>query len=668
MVKGNQRRSNTSRRRGRRQKTPPGVTIKSRGTSNHYPITEFLAPDFGTGLLQELQVANVTVRLVDLLDWPDEARFQALSVIAALGPGSIRTATQVPAHACLLNAVLSDLVGDDDTVRCERGRRAALETIALCHADAIEAACSKVAKRLKELGVRGVLPQSLVKAAKQLVLATASGQPGTPQALAERFLAQLNSDANILEGTALLYWRQEFYEWTGSVWLRLDDDQVMTRVTRWLQRERQGPEGAPINTHIIRDVIANLRGMVGVDANQLELPLRVESLTPQDVRPSNDIAFINGRVDREVMLSDTPLVDVELKPIDPRHFSTVTLPFEFDAWSECPLWVQTLQEIFPCRADDDHRIEVLQEFVGWTLVPGDMRFQKFLAMYGRGNNGKGLIMKIWTKLLGEANVSNVPLEHLNGEFRQIEMMGKLANFGRDMAYIDKVAEGQLKSLTSGDPIQVNRKNKPPITMVPTAKLVFATNDLPRFSDRSEGIWRRLVAMPFHHMFRQGRDEDLQRSEQLLPELPGIFLWAVEGARQLYAQGGFTACGECRRCAAEHRVHSDPLLQWWQTCAEADRHTMVRCEYVYSDYVTFCENNRYKAKNSSEFSKELLRHLRPCTGAPKRRFGPRRSRQYYYCGMRLIGGTDQNCSMPESDCRCNAVSNRCPTARASVGHT
>lgn len=671
MVNTHSRRSNTARSRRPRQSPPPppGISIRARGTTTHHSIEAFSEPDFASNLLQELQRGNkVGVVLVDLLEWNEAARFPALQFLAELEPATIRTERQGPAHPTLLDAILAEMVGDADIARCELGRRAALEVIALCHADAIEFACSKVCHRLKELGVKGVLPQSLAKIARQMALSMSGAAAATPQGLAERFLAATNMAIQIAEGSALLYYRQTFFAWNGTIFHALDDDVMESRVTAWLQGVRPEPDAPPINSSLVRDIVMNLRGMVSLDSNQRELPLWIERLRPPSVQASNDIAFLNGRIDRGLLLSEAPLPELEIGRPDCRYFSTVVLPFEFDAQADCPLWVQTLAEIFAQRADDDHRIEVIQEFVGWTLVPGDMRFQKFLALQGRGNNGKSLLIKIWKQLLGPANVSHVPLDQLNGEFRLVEMMNKLANIAADMNYIDKVAEGVLKALTSGDPISVNRKNKPPITMIPTAKLIFGTNELPRFNDRSEGIWRRLLTIPFHRAFRLGVDEDLTRAERLQPELAGIFNWAVEGARRLYEQGGFTPCGECERAKRSHRVHSDPFLQWWELRAAADPHVRVQCEDAYRSYQKFCENNGNKFKNSAEFGKELMPRLRPCSGATKRRFGHRSTRTYFYCGIRLIGGADQNVALPESDCRCSEMSNRCPSSRRAPGHT
>ena len=91
--------------------------------------------------------------------------------------------------------------------------------------------------------------------------------------------------------------------------------------------------------------------------------------------------------------------------------------------------------------------------------------------------------------------------------------GKAANITRELSHLGKVNEGLLKSLISGEEMDVNRKHKDPIKIKSRAKLVVATNELPTFSDTTEGIWRRMILMP---MVVQIREQDQNR------ELAGLF--------------------------------------------------------------------------------------------------------------------------------------------------
>ena len=76
-------------------------------------------------------------------------------------------------------------------------------------------------------------------------------------------------------------------------------------------------------------------------------------------------------------------------------------------------------EIFPLEHDDDNRITVLQEFMGLTLFPNQMRHEKFLITVGHGANGKSTILRVWERMLGIAE------QRVTDEQRDI---GKQVNF------------------------------------------------------------------------------------------------------------------------------------------------------------------------------------------------------------------------------------------------
>ena len=230
------------------------------------------------------------------------------------------------------------------------------------------------------------------------------------------------------------------------------------------------------------------------------------------------------------------------------------------------------------------------------------------------------MLRVWEQMLGSQNVTHVPLDALGGEFRLFEMMGKLANIASDMRRMEKMEEGRLKELVSGEPLQVNRKFKAPLTMVPTARLIFACNELPPINDRSDGIWRRMIAMPFNVQFSEAT-RDLDRAARLRAELPGIFNWALRGAIRLFDQGGFSQCEVCTRCACEHRQHSDSFLEFMDEMTELGSDKRVLVDDFYRAYVDYCGRSGRHPKAKAEIGKQVLRlagvtRTRQASGARK----------------------------------------------------
>jgi P4 family phage/plasmid primase-like protien len=277
----------------------------------------------------------------------------------------------------------------------------------------------------------------------------------------------------------------------------------------------------------------------------------------------------------------------------------VQFPFDFSPEARCDRWLKFLDEVLE---GDQERIAVLQEFSGYILTP-DTSQQKMLLTEGDGANGKSVCLDTLTQLLGTDNVSHIPLEIFGQRFQLTPTLGKLANICSEIGEVGAVAEGILKQFTSGDRMYFDRKGIPGVEAYPTARLILATNNRPRFADRSSGIWRRLIVVPFRVTIpAEKQDRGLQK--KLQQELPGIFLWAMEGLRRLRAQGGFTTSQVCEQALAEYRKESNPAQTFLQECCELKPEAFTVFAHVYSAYRDWCLVCGFPAVDSRVFGKEL----------------------------------------------------------------
>ncbi len=529
--------------------------------------------------------------------------------------------------ANVFDAVIAAFPTATSTESQTAAKQAAIEAATLFVTEnAWPAAANTITDGLTEIGMQNVTALEIYNTIRSVAGIIIDPKRPDPDDLASHFHGCLQLETRTPSGEpALRYFRDDFYAWNGQTWQRVDDKELKARVTRHIQRAFR----IAITETLIGNVIANLKGQTLLNAGHFQIPFWIESESPLVTRTPPLVVFQNGIVDiDDGMPYEDGWVPPRLYPHDPRCFSTVSLPYAYDPAADCPLWEQTLGEIFPLECDDDNRIAILQEFMGLTLFPNQMRHEKFLITVGHGANGKSTILRVWERMLGPQNVTHVPLDALGAEFRLFEMMGKLANIASDMKRMDKMEEGRLKELVSGEPLQVNRKFKAPLTMVPTARLIFACNELPPINDRSDGIWRRMIAMPFNRQFSEA-ERDLDRAERLRAELPGIFNWALAGAMRLFEQGGFTRCQVCAHCAGEHRQHSDSFLEFWEELVEVGDGKRVSTDEFYQAYVQYCQNNGRYPKGNAEIGKQILR--KPGVSKARRSVG---DRKYEYRGIGL----------------------------------
>jgi putative DNA primase/helicase len=441
-----------------------------------------------------------------------------------------------------------------------------------------------------------------------------------PHVLSGRFLQERGQQRG---ARSLRFYKGSFWRWDGSRYLLVSKEQLRAEVTHVMYEEadRQSGEAgkAPFRvTHgLVTNVIQAMCGETLVDEN-VDLPV----LLSGGALRRNLVALANGLLDLEAIL-DTGNVD--LLPPTPEWFSTVVVPYNFDPTADCPWWQAFLSEVLE---GDQERISFLQEWFGYCLT-NDTSEQKFLVLEGEGANGKSVVCNILTAMLGEDNVSNVPLELFGERFSLYSTYNKLANIAPEVGDLKSVAEGYLKQFTAGDRMHFDRKNLAPIEGRPTARLVLATNNRPAFSDRSSGLWRRMLVVPFNVTIPTER-QDKAIEEKLKAQLPGIFNWAVEGEKRRRRQGGFTQSTVVSETVNDYRQEMNPAGQFLTEWVEVDAEGRVPSGDLYTKYRGWCEANGYEPLSSRVFGREVKRKF----GITKRR-GSSGKREHYYPGIRLL---------------------------------
>jgi P4 family phage/plasmid primase-like protien len=413
-------------------------------------------------------------------------------------------------------------------------------------------------------------------------------------------------------GDCLAYYRQQFWQWQECRWCAVPDHELDARLTRFVRQQLENAlrdrssdgdgEGEREDTipPVTRKLIADVRGAL---AGEILVPETVPqpSWRGDNPGPRNWIALRNGLLDVDALLAGAQDV---LRPHTPLWFSPCCLPFPFDPTADCPTWRAFLARNF---GDDPAKATLLQQWAGYLLLP-DTTLQRFLMMVGEGKNGKSVVCEVVTALLGEDNVSTVPLELFGDKFRLVNTLGKLANITAEVGELDKMAEGQLKAFVVGDPMDFERKFKQPFTARPTARLMLATNNAPQFADKSEGIWRRVLLLPFSVQIPDGeRIAGMDKREfwQKSGELPGILNWALAGLHALRVQKDFVVPASCREASERLRVESNPAKRFLLDHYQSGDGEVVKAA-LYQEYVEWCRNHGHHALAEVGFGKEVKR--------------------------------------------------------------
>ena len=354
---------------------------------------------------------------------------------------------------------------------------------------------------------------------------------------------------------------------------------------------------------------------------------------PPGIVPARDhtdfLAFTNGLLDIRRFLAGEPHY---LQPLTPLWFSNICMDYPFDPLADCPRWKNVLTENLE---GDGQRIALLQEWAGYLILP-DTSQQKFMVLEGEGANGKSVYCAMLRAMLSDEAVSHVPLECFGQRFALHSTIGRLVNIAADCGEIDRAAEGILKSFTSGDRMFFDRKNREPVFDVPTARMMLATNNLPRFSDRSSGLWRRMLICPFRVSIPEGRQvRGMDRASFWLEsgEAPGLFLWALDGLKRLRENKGFTTPNVCREALESYRRETNPAREFLTDCVREIEVGRIGCQDLYGYYCEWCKKSGYRALNASHFGREVRRRF-PKIEIPRLQTGDSRTR--FYDGLCTVG--------------------------------
>jgi len=248
-----------------------------------------------------------------------------------------------------------------------------------------------------------------------------------------------------------------------------------------------------------------------------------------------------------------------------------------------------------------------------------MSYNVSFFVYGESGTGKTVFLDVLESLIGTENCCCVPLANFANKFGTAELTEKKANIVDEAPIIPETGrlsdiESVYKAVSSGRPIQVQRKGVEPWTARATARNVFTSNNLPTLTDRSNGVWDRMRIIPFNVKFRGTAQQDLHLFDKLKAELPGILNWALRGLVRLHALTSdqqenktFPQCAEGEALLAKMREESDREQKFLREETEAaDSKEYLGALNMYDKYKIWAERRGYRAVGYDKFRDAVLR--------------------------------------------------------------
>ena len=275
---------------------------------------------------------------------------------------------------------------------------------------------------------------------------------------------------------------------------------------------------------------------------------------------------------------------------DPSKLITKSTGVDYDPAATCPTWEQFLERIFRASPELPSFMQSLAGY--WLTGHTDPPF--LAVLYGMGANGKSTLVNALSHAMGDYAGAAAPglLMAKYGQSHPTELASLqglrfvAAAESREGGRLD---EERIKALTGSDRITARRMREDFYTFDPTHKLALMTNHKPVVRGMDEGIWRRLLLVPFAEVIPEA-ERDPRLTEKLRAEAPGILRWMVEGAAMFARAGGrLTLPAVVTEATREYRTESDVLGEFIaEVCVEAPRGEVLS-SVLYASYAEWCEN-------------------------------------------------------------------------------
>ena len=253
---------------------------------------------------------------------------------------------------------------------------------------------------------------------------------------------------------------------------------------------------------------------------------------------------------------------------------------------------------FICCDRADMRV-VIEEILGHILLI-DRFPHKIFFLTGSGANGKSTFVEMLTKWCGELS-SHVDIANFDDGTSLTSLVGKLVNVADDVDAIYLEKSKNLKTMASGNTVGARAIYSQPITLKNTATLIFTANEPPVFKDKSDGIGRRLVIIPFENKVKERiyNLDELLSSDTAKSYLLNL---ALAGVKRIHANKlELTSSDTIAGATKQYYLDNDSVLAYLNDYPSISNNSIST---IYEAYEEYCEDGNLKAISRNKFSRRL----------------------------------------------------------------
>jgi len=351
-------------------------------------------------------------------------------------------------------------------------------------------------------------------------------------------------------------------------------------------------------THIANEIL-----------NKIEADTYTEPKEFFDNNDPNEIIVENGILNLKTR---------ELTPFTPQKIYFNKLPVKYNPNAKCPNINKFFQRNTKNTEKDDTKI--MEEILGFTLKT-EYFIEKAILLTGTGRNGKGKTLDLIKKLLGTENCAGITMNKLeNQNFASAGLLKKMVNLTGELPPHTLKDTSTFKSLTGRDHITADRKFKTPIDFENYAKLIFATNEIPRTSDMTDAFFMRWVILEYPNQFitkeeleklppeetknKKIADPNIIKKIATPEELSGLLNKALEGLDRLEKNKDFSYNKSMLDVKKMWIRRSNSLEAFIMDNIEEDYDSHISKKELQQEYHKYCNKHKLKSVGSKTMKNTL----------------------------------------------------------------
>ena len=218
---------------------------------------------------------------------------------------------------------------------------------------------------------------------------------------------------------------------------------------------------------------------------------------------------------------------------------------------------------------------VLRPFVSWGKL--------ILPYSEKGNNGKGTYVQLIRNLLGHGRSASVPLADFGKDFQLEPLKNAMAVIvdENDIGmFLDQA--GSLKAVVTHDAFPLNRKGLRAVSMRFYGLVIECINEMPRFRDKSDSMYRRQLPIPFLKNFKDIERRYIKDDYIARQDVREYVLWKA-------LQGSFYELSQPKACLdllEEMKLRNDPIRESWKEFEDQFVWDLLPLSFLYDLYLAW----------------------------------------------------------------------------------